>query len=258
MRLGRKNCRIDEGINEVALVNAEEVVEEYGQMITVLDCINDGEAFIVVRNNVDKALSLPAGMLKLSITPTITLPVCRSSSVEFQELKKAKDEGIVELADLKTLPEEMANLTSVGGDEKQERERNPRTFYNWNCRSLPSRVRNRELGRFYDTVAMQMPDIISLQEVKLVGDENDRSKVCEGTEDEEILQEFIAPLEDNYVAYMTLSEKKYGGQILLVRKDMAQPVMSYNFGKGSWNVSKWEIYESNVRRNSTGVCVYAF
>ena len=74
VRLGRKNARIDEGYNEVALLNREEVEGRYGGKIEVVDSVCHGEAFAVVINNTSEAIKLPAGTLQMAVRPAISIP----------------------------------------------------------------------------------------------------------------------------------------------------------------------------------------
>jgi hypothetical protein len=83
VQMQRKNCLIDEGTNELMLLNEEEIFEIYGIMITVMPTIAHGEAFLTVKNHTDTTLSLPGGQLQVEIIPSLSLPVCRASSKEY-------------------------------------------------------------------------------------------------------------------------------------------------------------------------------
>ena len=74
VRVGRYNARVDEGYNEVLVNNREEFALTYGDWVVPIECVCNGEAFVIVRNNAEKAIRLTPGALKLSITPTVTLP----------------------------------------------------------------------------------------------------------------------------------------------------------------------------------------
>jgi hypothetical protein len=112
VRIARFNARVDEGLNQVEVINEAEIMEEYGNMITITSCVNNGEAYIVVYNNTERALSLPAGKLKIQVKPIISLPICRTSSPEFQELKRTfwgKDEEDLE-GDLEEIEDASAEI----------------------------------------------------------------------------------------------------------------------------------------------------
>ena len=74
VRLGRKNARIDEGYNEVALVNRQEIEDLFGGKVEVVDSVCQGEAFAVVINYSNEAIKLPAGTLSIVVRPAISLP----------------------------------------------------------------------------------------------------------------------------------------------------------------------------------------
>jgi hypothetical protein len=164
VKMQRSNCRIDEGTNELRVINEDKIFEIYGNMITVLPTISHGEAFLIVRNHTDKTLSLPSGQLQVEIIPAVSLPVCRASSKEFRELKDAFEEEEKERKENYSVPTNLVNLaTWIEGTEEisSELQMSPRSFYNWNCRSLKARVAYGELDRFYSTIKDQVPDIDS-------------------------------------------------------------------------------------------------
>ena len=51
VRVGRQNARIEEGYNEVLVDNHEEFKQKFGSWLVPIECITNGEAFIIVRNN---------------------------------------------------------------------------------------------------------------------------------------------------------------------------------------------------------------
>ena len=115
--LGTSQARVDEGTNQVEVLNTDEIEMEYGRMITCTDCVNHGEAFLVVYNNTDRA------KLKLSVSPVINLPICSTASSEFQQMK-AKHSAEHKVTD--DLP-------------------GPRTFVTWSCDDLSERITNGDL-----------------------------------------------------------------------------------------------------------------
>lgn len=217
VRLARQNARVDEGLNQVDLVNVEDVFEDYGSMITVLSCVNNGEAYVVVRNNVERTLSLPAGRLVISVKPIMSLPICRTATPEFQELKKRFEYQ-------KEHSEEEESGQPLEGQA-------PRTSIVWSCRGLTARIQSGDLDGVYKYVRNFLPDMVTFQEVKWQRDGEDHTKISKEDADYEYYLLFKQAVEDQYHIHLNLGPKKYGGQVILLRKQCEQPKIFYNFGE---------------------------
>ena len=74
VRIGRHNARVDEGHNEVVVLNRDAVAARYGDWLVVMDSVANGEAFIIVRNNSTSAINLAPGALEIAIRPAVCLP----------------------------------------------------------------------------------------------------------------------------------------------------------------------------------------
>jgi hypothetical protein len=74
VRVGRHNARIDEGYNEVLVENRDEFALTYGEWVVPIECVTNGEAFVIVRNNADRPIRLMPGALKLSVNPAVSIP----------------------------------------------------------------------------------------------------------------------------------------------------------------------------------------
>ena len=86
VRVGRHNARVDEGYNEVVALNASDIEDQYKGWVIVMDSVANGEAYIIVRNNAEQAISLPAGALKIAIRPAVCLPrILTKSDLKRQE-----------------------------------------------------------------------------------------------------------------------------------------------------------------------------
>ena len=225
VRIGRHNARVDEGYNHIVCMNPDKVAEIYSGWVQVIDSVANGEATIIVRNNSEQALRLPAGLLEIAVRPAIEIPRAMSAG----ELGKVSGpvEGSEPLAALAT----MSEYTSMAGEERAAA--NPSKFFSWNCDGLRGRVQSKtkDLERFYNMVETEAPDILSLQEVRLPAQglaELDRVK--QGGSEEAVWEEFYAPLRGRYDAHLTLDVSRYGGQAVLVKKGLASPVISYNTG----------------------------
>jgi hypothetical protein len=59
--------------------------------VVEMDSVSKGEAFIIVRNNSEQAISLPAGTLNITIRPIICLPRILSRA-DVQKVEAAKSE----------------------------------------------------------------------------------------------------------------------------------------------------------------------
>jgi exodeoxyribonuclease III len=257
VRVARKNARIDEGYNEVLVDNPEEFQQAYGNWIVPLECVTNGEAFIIVRSNADRPVRLNPGALSLTIKPTVTIPrvwapsdatentpwdAGEEQSKRMEEtLKKELDpsvaglwgagEGCRSLSGMGARkPMALATLAERQSPEEEWRCRaSPDKFLTWNLNGLALRMKRGEIqARFYDLVGENRPDLISLQELKLECEEGRPGTVkmdCEGGRQWEA---FMAPLRASYDAYLSLSDTKYGGQAVLVRRELGTPVVSYN------------------------------
>ena len=83
VRIGRHNARVDEGYNQIVCLNHEEVATTYGGWVQVIDSMAHGEASIIVRNNSEQPLRLPAGFISIAVQPAIEIPRAMSAT-EFE------------------------------------------------------------------------------------------------------------------------------------------------------------------------------
>ena len=221
VRVARHNAKIDEGCNEICLTNREEIEAEYGSMISIQDSISNDEAQIAVYNHTDILISLPAGRLKILIKPTVELPrLITPSSTDFKEKKSQFNPS------KSTVPLSRLDRRNV-----------PKSTFSWNCNGLKRMMEAGDVNDFYKLLLKLDPDVAGLQEVKLLSDASDPTLVKKGTLDEELFQSFIDPLKETYNVYLSLTlpehtsskDKRYAGQLLLVKKDLPVPKLSYNF-----------------------------
>ena len=225
VRVGRHNARVDEGYNQITCLNPDKVAEVYSGWVQVIDSVANGEATIIVRNNSEQALRLPAGLLEIGVSPVIEIPRAMSA-LEFQKVQGPVEEA-EPLAALATLSE----YNSMAEETREAA--NPAKFFSWNCDGLRGRVQSKtkDLERFYGMVADEAPDILSLQEVRLPAQGPDeQGRVRQGGADEAVWEEFYAPLRGRYDAFLTLDVGRYGGQAVLVKKGLAPPTITYNTG----------------------------
>lgn len=117
VKVNRRNACIDQGFNMISCTNSTELEKEFGDMLVVIDSVSNGESYIIVRNCTDAALSLPAGRIKVLVTPAISMPAITPSSSEFSMLRNEKKEttspGEEEFKDLDWSRRDLA----VAGDE---------------------------------------------------------------------------------------------------------------------------------------------
>jgi exodeoxyribonuclease III len=222
VRVGRHNARVDEGYNEIVALNQEEVTANYGGWLTVMDCVANGEAHIIVRNNASRAITLGAGDISIAIRPAICLPRILTASAA-RQFEEDEDEGPV----VKTLAvaseEDAPSREGEGGGS-------PKTFMTWNCNGLVPRMKRRQLeDRFYRHIKDVSPDILSLQEVRLQGDKEDLGRVDEESDDAVYWEKLMAPLREEYSVYLSLCKTRYAGQAVLVKKTMSTPTVTYNW-----------------------------
>jgi hypothetical protein len=153
VRVGRHNARVDEGYNEVLVENLEEFALTYGEWVVPIECVTNGEAFIIVRNNADKPIRLIPGALKLSVRPSVSMPrVVAPREVlnpglpnKLQKLSGKVDTLPVEQREV---PREMslAVLAERGTPEEEEAlGRSPRRFLTWNLNGLAVRMKKGDL-----------------------------------------------------------------------------------------------------------------
>lgn len=219
IRLARHNARVDEGLNQVDVINEEEILEEYGNLISIVSCVNQGEAYIVVKNNSHQALSLPAGKLEVRVKPMLSLPICKTASPEFQELKRQKldeaeekEEEVVAVEDLEALP-------------------SPRTMITWSCNGLTERIRKKRMSEVYRYMRDFRPDLIILQDVKWKNNGLSNMKMDAEDEDYRYYKLLLAAVGDRYCVHLNLGARRYGGQVILVKNGCAQPTVTHNFGR---------------------------
>jgi exodeoxyribonuclease III len=263
VRVGRHNARIDEGYNEVLVENLEEFTWTYGEWVVPIECVTNGEAFIIVRNNAEKAIRLSPGALRLTIRPAVSLPTVVSPREVMQKSSVSKLQHIAGKRDTQPIgsPEESEGISLMTLAERGSRyeekawKKCPRIFMTWNCNGLAVRMKKGDLaaaGSFYHRVAIEEPDLVSIQEVRLEREEGFPSMVKKGSKDEAAWEAFMAPLRGRFNAYLTLSSHKYGGQAVLVRKELEQPIVSYNMGNAaghykSGRFMKLEFQDLDVR-----------
>ena len=219
VRVGRHNARVDEGHNEVVVLNREAFEARYGSWLVTMDTVVNGEAYFVIANNSEQVISLPAGALEVAVRPAVCLP--RPTLLSELDIEKEADQG-----------GENISLATVSEHESlslaETLDQSPCTFFTWNCNGLVSRMKGGELERqFYDEIMMSSPDVISIQEVMLRCDGNNFGKVDPKSTDAVYWEDFMAPLRGEYDAYLTLSANRYGGQAVLVKRRLASPTVAY-------------------------------
>ena len=83
VKIGRHNARVDEGYNQIVCLNPEVINSAYGGWVQVIDSMAHGEASIIVRNNSEQSLRLPAGFISIAVRPAIEIPRAMSAT-EFE------------------------------------------------------------------------------------------------------------------------------------------------------------------------------
>jgi exodeoxyribonuclease III len=205
------------GLKEVVLLNGDAIKEIYGDWLTVIDSVANGEAFIIVRNNSEKAMRLSPGALEIAIRPALCLPriltPCEVKSLQY--------------------PNEKEGALALSVEESEKGMTSPSSFMSWNMNGLSTRMKKADLeDRFFKQLKALSPDVVSLQEVRLACEPDQPDRVKADSSDGEAWEEFYAPLKEEYRAYLTLSASKYGGQAVLVKRTLAEPKVLYNM-KGS-------------------------
>jgi exonuclease III len=223
VRLARHNAKVDEGLNQVDLVNVEEVFADYGEMITVTSCVNNGEAYVVVRNNVDQTLSLPAGRLVIRVKPIISLPICRTATPEFQELKRRHE--------MRKEARAEAPNAEDGVEGADQESMAPRSSIVWSCRGLTERIKEGNLDGMFKYVKEFEPDMVTFQDVRWRCIPGDNTKILPEGEDFEYYKLFVKTLDSKYNIYLNLGTKQYGGQVTLIKSECFQPKVTFNFGE---------------------------
>ena len=250
VRVSRHNAKVDEGFNYIRVTNEKEFYTEYGNMVEVCPSSCNGESYIVIHNYTDHVLSLPAGKLQLAIVPALALPsILTPSSTEFKNIRDtmSTEEFISDVAKTSQLPisvvQHLANkfcrdstdFKNVCWDEVNDvslrhSAQMPTSFVSWNMNSLRARMSQPGLmDDFQARILSLSPDIIALQEVKL-SDKFDHIQPMETKEiDAQAWSAFYNPLQKDYVAYLSLSDKRYAGQAVLVKRSLSEPVVTFNF-----------------------------
>ena len=156
-----------------------------------------------------QVLYLPGDMLKLAITAMLALPICSKSSTEFKELKRAHSTP-----------------------NTQQMRRLPKSFVTWTCDGLTDRITQEDLlNCFYNEIKEFVPDVIAFQQVKWRARPDDHTQVLPNSEDADNYELLSTTLAPHYQLYLNLSDRQYGGQMLLVHKNCRQPhSVSYSFG----------------------------
>ena len=253
VRVGRHNARVDEGYNEVLVSNREEFARIYGEWLIPMECITNGEAHVIVRNNADQPVRLNPGVLELTVRPALTLPRVISPS-EISKLERLSDTEVNSTtSQAKTILRQggkqgweaggceqvelqpMVNTVlseRVSRVEEAEGPADPTRFITWNLNGLAVRMKKGDIQEaLLAKVGELVPDVIALQEVRLECEEGSPGVVKKGSSDEKCWEAFMAPYRDHYDAYLSLSPQKYGGQAVLVSKTVATPRMSFNMSK---------------------------
>ena len=231
VRVGRHNARVDEGYNEVVALNASDIEEQYKGWVVVMDSVANGEAFIIVRNNAEQAISLPAGALTIAIRPAVCLPRILTKS-DLERLEEPTSDEVGKTTTKLSPQQVLATRTEhVTLDQELNAAKNPISFFSWNCNGLNTRVQKKDLEeKFYSQLDKLDPDIISLQEVRMQCEPEHPDTVLKNSRDSEQWATFMAPLQGKYDAYLSLSSLKYGGQAVLVKKSLTTPTVFYNMG----------------------------
>ena len=206
VRLARQNARVDEGLNLVDLINEEDIRKEYGDMITVTSCVNTGEAYIVVHNNTSRALSLPGGKLEISVKPIMSLPICKSSSTEFQELKDLHQGVAME----GPYAEDADNEEGSSQEEGRTSKPLPRTSVVWSCDGLTDRIKNGDMTKLRSYLKEFNPDMMGLLDVRWTREGNDHTQVKKLSEGEEYYQLLKKAVGKEYFILLNLGEKERG------------------------------------------------
>ena len=242
VRVGRHNARVDEGYNEVLVTNLEEVTRIYGEWIVPMECITNGEAHVIVRNNADQPVRLNPGALELIVRPAIEMPRIMTSS-DIDKLSRLRDpateSGEPSATGEKGMGEGQGKmaLSVVSGKgawpetptEITSGEDGPLRFITWNLNGLSTRMKKGDIqGPLFEKIGELVPDVIALQEVRLECEEGCPGMVKKGSADEACWNTFMAPYRAQYDAYLSLSSQKYGGQAILVSKHTATPHVTYN------------------------------
>ena len=100
LKVSLHNARVDEGLDDVEVVNAEEILQEWGSKIEVWPSFSTGEAHIVVHNFTDMPMFFPAGKIQVFIRPALTIPIVNYSPLQDDyddELAKAKEHAVTSL-----------------------------------------------------------------------------------------------------------------------------------------------------------------
>ena len=255
VRVGRHNARVDEGYNEVLVTNREEFARIYGEWLVPIECVTNGEAHVIVRNNADQPVRLNPGTLELMVRPALSLPRIITPS----EISRLRNEGDTDVnsttSQAKTIlrpggtlgwdgdavgerhSKPSPKVLSVLSENESQMEarlsaEGPNRFITWNLNGLATRMKKGDIqGPLLAKVGELVPDVIALQEVRLECEDDSPGMVKKGSTDEKCWEEFMAPYRERYDAYLSLSSRKYGGQAVLVSKSVRTPRVSYNMSK---------------------------
>jgi exodeoxyribonuclease III len=119
----------------------------------------------------------------------------------------------------------------------------PVKFCSWNCNGFSVRLNTenaQNLNAFVEFIEAEQPDVITLQEVRMIRSSNQtcgtihhakKSPKCLRT-DAELFALFKKRI-PGYAVHLSLADKKYAGQAILVRKTLQPPTIRYTFDPNS-------------------------
>ena len=257
LKVSRHNARVDEGFNDVEVVNAEEIQREWGSKIEVWPSSSTGEAHIIVHNFTDIPMFFPAGKIQVVIRPALAIPI-----INYSPLTEETDEeslltteppiqSLFTEMDTEDTSKPLENKAVVNKFQNWSKSRRtftvpnwehrnsyelckggdmPQTFYSWNMNGLTARMKNPDFHHtFLEHLEDEEPDVVALIEVKLQCDGVNRGRVLQGSADEATWQSFYEPIAHRYEAYMSLCDKKYSGTVVLRKRTVGVPEVFYNF-----------------------------
>lgn len=136
----------------------------------------------------------------------------------------------------------LSTPAAIGAKEQHHGTRQPQKFTTWNCNGFSVRLNTenkQNLDDFVKFLEIEKPDIVTLQEVRMARstgghagtiDPTKKSPKCSNRTDADLFAEFKRRI-PQYSVHLSLAEKKYAGQAILVHKSLQTPVISYTFDK---------------------------